>query len=71
MEYCEDGRYKITRPPVWLGTGKYRTKSGKFIAVGNTGSLTAAQKAALYNSKASNLLVVNSPDEANTLNGAP
>ena len=71
MECCEDGRYKITRPPVWLGTGKYPTKSGRFIAVGNTDSLTSAQKADLYNNKASNLLFVSGTQQADELSSAP
>jgi hypothetical protein len=71
MEYCQDGRYKIGRPPVWVATGKYRAKSGKYIAVANTSSLSAAQKAALYTDKASNLLWVNNTNEADTLSQSP
>jgi hypothetical protein len=70
-EYCPDGRYKIYRPPIWVPTGRYRAKAGRYIAVGNTGSLTVEQKADLYNNKASNLLFVNSVSEANTLADPP
>lgn len=69
-EYCNDGRYKVYQSR-WLGTGKYRAKAGKNIAVMNTGSLTVQGKADLYNNKASNLLWVFSIDEVNTLNAAP
>ncbi|MBM4170197.1 MAG: hypothetical protein FJ215_13730 [Ignavibacteria bacterium] len=75
-EYCADGRYKIYRPPIWMPTGKYRAKSGKFIAIGNTRSLTPPQKAELYNNKASNLLFVDTtgyevPDVVTILNNPP
>lgn len=66
-EYCSDGRYKIYRSPIWVPTSRYRAKTGRYIAVGNIVSLSASEKADLFNNKASNLLFVNSPQEAATL----
>jgi hypothetical protein len=70
MEYCEDGRYKITRPPIWLPTGRYRAKSGRYIAIDNA-YLSIAQKADLYSNKGANLVFVSTVEEANTLNASP
>lgn len=61
-EYCDDGRIKVRRPPVWVSTGRYRAKPGKFIAVSNTHNLTLPQKADLYHNKASNLLFIATTD---------